>query len=142
MSSKVFNSGNDAKLEASWNDFELTDSQLNCNVIVNPGKRFSSCIGKTVILTLLGQDLSRLLGARIISRFKLNTQLKYEYSPYRPPINKINIESKKYSRRILNRYLMKSSEEIKDDEFLLGTELTSGNDVTQIGYIIYKTITT
>lgn len=140
MSSKVFNSGNDAKFEAEWNELNLSESIFDSDIIVNPDNKINNYIGKTIVITLPKSKLDRLLGAKIISRIKLNGDLKYEYVPYEEPKVKQNIERKTYSRRILNPYLLKSKEEINDDDFLLGTNLISGDDLTQVGFIILKTI--
>ena len=141
MNSKVFNKDSCSRLEANWNNLELSDIALNSDWFVNP--EWSNLLGKNIIITLPTKLNLKLLTKRnkVYSRYRLSLEgedLNYELIPY--DINfKSNVNSN-YSRRILNKYLLTSENfNITDeDKFLLGTEPMTNDNINTIGYILLK----
>lgn len=146
---KVLTDNSSSKLEAGWNGLETTEFILNADTIVNPTN--NNLVGNTLIINLpqLKDVNYRKLGRfnRLISRFPLKANdgvwpVKYELVPYDEVEFQMKEDRKPYSNKILNRFLLEDPDFVieDDDRFLLGSDVNVGDYLTQIGYIIIKTI--
>lgn len=146
MNSKVLVNNNASKLEAEWMNAEGTPMLYFADIIVNPTWQ-RGLISKTIIIDLPGIDPSKFARYnKIISRFPLDldgkANIEYELKPFPKVDFFINPSPKKYSYRILNKWLL-MDDNVKiesDDRFLLGTEPTTNGQLSLIGYLILKTI--
>jgi len=140
MNSKIVKSGSDSVLEAKWNNSIIVETELLGDCKVNPLGR---SLFKDVIINLpLSDDRSIRDASRVISRFPLKTNRKYELVPYGKSEQKMNIESGQYSRRILNQYLLKNKNlDIKpEDCYILGNDVEVDGYLTLVGNLIISTI--
>lgn len=146
MNSKLLVIDNCSKLEAELSGDIPIDNVALADSVVNP--TWNNLVGKTIIINLPTDiDLKRLCRYnRVISRFPLiakdGTDLKYELVPFEAVEFKFVDGERTYDKRILNKYLMRSSDETitSNDRFLLGTDIEVDGHLTSIGYIIVKTI--
>jgi len=140
MSSKIVKSGSDSVLEAKWNHSELTENDFQGNCRVNPLNRV---MFKDVIINLPLEN-ERLIrdASRVMSRFPLEISREYDLVPYSKSEQKVNIESARYSRRILNPYLLRNPNiEVKaEDGYILGTQVEVDGYLTLVGNLIISTI--
>lgn len=141
MNSKVLKSGSDSILESEWNHDTLVDNELQCTCKVNPKTK---SLFKEVIINLpIKDDYCIRDASKITSRIPLKIGRHYDLIPYEDSEQKLNIERKSYSLKILNPYLLRKEGEVirPEDKYLLGTDTDVEGYLTLVGNLIVSTIT-
>lgn len=145
MSSKLYSVNPCSQLEAHLNNLEQTNILFFATHFVNP--IWENLVGKVIYVTLpINIDLSELSKYnKIISRYPLDSMIdskvNYDLIPYDEVERTPGDESKQYSSKILNKYMLDdSNSNLSDENYLIGSDETVNGFMTTVGYIVSKSI--
>ena len=137
MNLKILANSNSADFEAEYENAELVKNLLNADTLVDTN--WCNVAGKRVIITIDQPIVFNSKLNEVISRVPIKAQ-RYTLSPY-DITKKVGRDQKDkvISKYIMNKYIMATNEFLidPDERFIIGTDISNGDYLNQIGYIIY-----